>query len=438
MDRFHRRLVWPIRDVGNDVVGFGARRLFDDDRIEAKYLNTSETPIYKKSQVMFGLDQAKREIAKRHQVVVVEGYTDVMAMHASGVPTAVASSGTAFGEDHMKVLRRLMMDDDAFRGEVIFTFDGDAAGQKAALKAFEGDQTFAGQTYIAVAPDGMDPCELRIAKGDAAVKDLVARRTPLFEFAIKSMLKQYDLDSVDGQVAALQKTVPMVASIKDRASRDGYASKLAWWVGWQDVAQVVNRVRGSAGATAKRGGPPLRQPASRSAPEPEPKEQDLPRPAPGDPRFTGQREALKAALQQPAIAGPEYDSLPEEAFTHPVYVAIHLAVLKAGGAASGLTGPALLDAAAQHCPEGTVRRVLSELSVEPLRALGEVDSRYISGVLAGVQESLVGRQIGEIKSKLQRLSPVEAPDDYRALFGDLVALEQYRKSLRQQAASGWD
>jgi DNA primase len=438
MDRFHRRLVWPIRDLGNDVVGFGARRLFDDDRIEAKYLNTSETPIYKKSQVLFGLDQAKREISKRHQVVVVEGYTDVMAMHAAGVPTAVASSGTAFGEDHIKMLRRLMMDDDAFRGEVIFTFDGDAAGQKAALKAFEGDQTFAAQTYIAVAPDGMDPCELRIAKGDAAVKDLVARRTSLFEFAIKSMLKQFDLDSVDGQVAALQKTVPMVASIKDRSARDGYASRLAWWVGWQDVAQVVNRVRGSAGATAKRGGPPLRQPASRQAPEPEAKEQDLPRPAPGDPRFTGQREALKAALQQPAIAGPEYDSLPEEAFTHPVYVAIHLAVLKAGGAASGLTGPALLDAAAQHCPEGTVRRVLSELSVEPLRALGEVDSRYISGVLAGVQESLVGRQIGEIKSKLQRLSPVEAPDDYRALFGDLVALEQYRKALRQQAASGWD
>ncbi|SEP45314.1 DNA primase [Amycolatopsis saalfeldensis] len=438
MDRFHRRLVWPIRDLGNDVVGFGARRLFDDDRIEAKYLNTSETPIYKKSQVLFGLDQAKREISKRHQVVVVEGYTDVMAMHAAGVPTAVASSGTAFGEDHIKMLRRLMMDDDAFRGEVIFTFDGDAAGQKAALKAFEGDQTFAAQTYIAVAPDGMDPCELRIAKGDAAVKDLVARRTSLFEFAIKSMLKQFDLDSVDGQVAALQKTVPMVASIKDRSARDGYASRLAWWVGWQDVAQVVNRVRGSAGATAKRGGPPLRQAASRQAPEPEAKEQDLPRPAPGDPRFTGQREALKAALQQPAIAGPEYDSLPEEAFTHPVYVAIHLAVLKAGGAASGLTGPALLDAAAQHCPEGTVRRVLSELSVEPLRALGEVDSRYISGVLAGVQESLVGRQIGEIKSKLQRLSPVEAPDDYRALFGDLVALEQYRKALRQQAASGWD
>ncbi|RZQ60331.1 DNA primase [Amycolatopsis suaedae] len=435
IDRFHRRLVWPIRDLGGDVVGFGARRLFDDDRIEAKYLNSSESPVYRKSEVLFGLDLAKKEISRRHQVVVVEGYTDVMAMHLAGVPTAVASSGTAFGADHMKVLRRLLMDDDAFRGEVIFTFDGDTAGQKAALKAFEGDQTFAGQTYVAVAPDGMDPCELRLAKGDAAVRDLVARRIPLFEFAIRSMLAGYDLDSVDGQVAALQKTVPLVGRIKDRAKRDGYATKLAWWVGWQDEAMVVRRVRASAGASGPADGAVLtapRKPAESAAPS------ELPPPNPGDPRLLAQREALKAALQEPAFAGPEYDALPEEAFTHPVYVTVHKAVLKAGGAAGGLSGPALLDAAAPHCPEGTVRRVLSELAVEPLRAKGEVDSRYISGVLAAVQENLVGRQILEIKSKLQRLSPVEAPEDYRALFGDLVALEQYRKALREQAVGGLD
>jgi DNA primase len=436
IDRFHRRLVWPIRDVGNDVVGFGARRLFDDDRIEAKYLNTSESPIYKKSQVLFGLDMAKREIARRHQVVVVEGYTDVMAMHAAGVPTAVASSGTAFGEDHMKVLRRLLMDDDAFRGEIIFTFDGDEAGQKAALKAFEGDQTFAGRTYIAVAPDGMDPCELRLAKGDAAVRDLVARRIPLFEFAIKSMLAGFDLDSVDGQVAALQKTVPVVAQIKDRASRDGYATKLSWWVGWQDVAMVVSRVRGSAGV--KPGRQALRRPAENQRPSATSNKPDLPMPARDDPRLTAQREALKAALQEPAIAGPEYDALPEDAFTHPAYAAVHKAILAAGGAASGLTGPALIDAATPHCPQGTARRVLSELAVESLRSKGEADSRYIAGLLAAVQENFVGRQINDIKSKLQRLSPVEAPDDYRALFGDLVALEQYRKALRDQAIGGMD
>ncbi|MFO7193871.1 MULTISPECIES: DNA primase [Thermocrispum] len=431
LDRFHRRLLWPIRDLAGDVVGFGARRLFDDDKIEAKYLNTGESPIYRKSQVLFGLDLAKREIAKRHQVVVVEGYTDVMAMHAAGVPTAVATSGTAFGADHMTVLRRLMMDDDTFRGEVIFTFDGDEAGQKAALKAFEGDQTFAGQTYIAIAPDGMDPCELRLAKGDAAVRDLVARRIPLFEFAIKSILREYDLDSVDGQVAALQRTVPLVARIKDEAKRDGYAAKLAFWTGWQDEAMVVRRVRETAGAEVV-----VRRRAARNG-SPRKAQGSLPRPDPRDPSLEAQREVLKAALQEPALAGPTYDALPEEAFTHPVYVAIHKAVLAAGGAASGLRGPELLEAAGKHCSDETAKVVLSELAVEPLRTKdGEADAHYVDTVLAAVQQSLVGRQIADVKSKLQRLSPVDQPEEYHALFGDLVALEQYRKALLERAVGG--
>ncbi|ODU02365.1 MAG: DNA primase, partial [Pseudonocardia sp. SCN 72-86] len=166
IDRFHRRLLWPIRDLGGDVVGFGARRLYDDDGIDAKYLNTSETPVYRKTHVLFGLDLAKREIAKRRQVVVVEGYTDVMAMHLAGVPTAVASCGTAFGAEHVSVIRRLIGDDSFDLGEVIYTFDGDAAGQAAALKAFEGDQSFAAQTFVSIAPDGQDPCELRQSGGD--------------------------------------------------------------------------------------------------------------------------------------------------------------------------------------------------------------------------------------------------------------------------------
>ncbi|MCR3718678.1 MULTISPECIES: DNA primase [Prauserella salsuginis group] len=435
IDRFHRRLVWPIKDRGGDVVGFGARRLFDDDPIQAKYLNTSESPIYKKSQVLFGLDLAKREIAKRHQVVVVEGYTDVMAMHEAGVPTAVASSGTAFGEEHMRVLRQLMMDDDAFRGEVIFTFDGDEAGKKAALKAFEGDQTFAGQTYIAIAPEGMDPCELRLNKGDSAVRDLVSRRTPLFEFAIRSLLAEYDLDSVDGQVAALQRTVPLVAQIRDRAKRDGYATKLAWWTGWQDEAMVVRRVRESAGAPVKASG---RKQPSRGAGAENGEAPAFARPDPRDPERTAQREVLKAALQEPALAGPQYDTLPEDAFTHPAYVAVHRAVLAAGGTGSGLSGPALLEAAAQQAENAGVASLLSELAVEPPQSVGDADARYVQSMFSAVQENLVGRQIGELKSKLQRLSPVDSPDEYRDLFGDLVALEEYRKALKGQAAGGFE
>jgi DNA primase len=433
-DRFHRRLLWPLKDLGGDVVGFGARRLYDDDPIQAKYLNTSESPIFKKSQVLFGVDMAKREIAKRHQAVVVEGYTDVMAMHAAGVPTAVASCGTAFGDDHMSVLRRLMLDDDAFRGEVIFTFDGDEAGRKAALKAFEGDQQFAGQTYVAVAPDGMDPCELRQAKGEVAVRDLVARRTPLFEFTIRSMLNEYDLDSVDGQVSALQRTVPLVAQIKDRASRDGYAAKLAWWVGWADESMVVRRVRESAGET-----PTNRKPRRVQAADPNQGALDVPatgpaRPDPRDQRLKAQRDVLKAALQLPALAGPVYDSLPEDAFSHPAYLAVHQAIQAAGGTGSGLTGPELAEAVTERCTEATVRTLVSELSVEVMPTKDESDTRYVDGVLAGLQKELVGRQIAEMKSRLQRLNPLTNAEEYRSVFGDLVAFEEYHKALTKQAS----
>ncbi|HEY0696466.1 MAG TPA: DNA primase, partial [Micromonospora sp.] len=193
IDRFRRRLLWPIRELTGDVIGFGARKLFDDDD-GPKYLNTPETPIYKKSHVLYGIDQAKREIAKRGQAVIVEGYTDVMACHLAGVPTAVATCGTAFGADHIGVLRRLLMDTDQVAGEIIFTFDGDAAGQKAALRAFEDDQRFVGRTFIAVSPDNMDPCELRLAKGDMAVRDLVARREPLVDFALRQVISRFDLD----------------------------------------------------------------------------------------------------------------------------------------------------------------------------------------------------------------------------------------------------
>ena len=202
-DRFRGRLVWPIRDITGDTVGFGARRIFDDDRIEAKYLNTSETPIYKKSTVLYGLDLAKKRIAGERRAVVVEGYTDVMACHLAGVETAVATCGTAFGADHIKLLRRIMRDEaDLAPARVIFTFDGDKAGQKAAMRAFADDQKWSSQSFVAVEATGMDPCELRQAKGDPAVQALVEDAVPMFEFAVRTTIKRYDLATAEGRVQA--------------------------------------------------------------------------------------------------------------------------------------------------------------------------------------------------------------------------------------------
>ncbi|WP_281916947.1 DNA primase [Nocardia sputorum] len=432
IDRFHRRLLWPIRNLSGDVIGFGARKLFDDDTMPGKYINTPETLLYKKSQVLFGLDHAKREIAKGHQAVVVEGYTDVMAMHLAGVKTAVASCGTAFGDEHLALLRRLMMDDNFWRGEIIYTFDGDAAGQAAALKAFSGDQKLAGQTYIAIAPDGQDPCELRQRSGDAAVRDLVARRTPLYEFVIRGLLADHNLDTAEGQVEALRRAVPVVAQIKDNALRKAYATKLAGWVGWDDIQTVVRRV----GEEAKRkrngggGAGALRAPAPREVVA----EHPAARPNPNDPTLLPQRQVLAAALQYPAMAGAGFDALEAEAFTHPAYAVLRTLIAEAGGTAAGLGGAEWVNAVADRTDDLTVRALLSELANEPLPVKSETDiPRFVAGVLARTQEAWVGRQIAELKSKLQRVSSTEQPEAYYALFGDLVALEQYRKSLLTQA-----
>ena len=254
-DRFRGRLVWPIRDASGDVLGFGARKLFDDDD-GPKYLNTPETALYKKSHVLYGIDLARRDIGKLKQVVVVEGYTDVMAAHLAGVTTAVATCGTAFGPDHASLLRRYLMDDDTFGGEVVFTFDGDAAGQKAALRAFEGDQRFVAQTFVAISPDNMDPCELRLASGDAAVRELVASRTPLFAFAIRSAVAGFDLTTAEGRVAAVRKAAPLVARIRDAALRPEYSRLLSGWVGVPegDVRAAVKAAARAGASVAKAGG----------------------------------------------------------------------------------------------------------------------------------------------------------------------------------------
>lgn len=238
-DRFRGRVVWPIKDMTTRTIGFGARRLFDDDQ-GPKYLNTPETALYHKNQVLYGLDLAKKHIAKTKRVVIVEGYTDVMAAHLAGVSQAVATCGTAFGPEHVKIIRRLLGDDPT--GQVIFTFDGDAAGQKAALRAFEFDSEFTAQTFVAVEPDGLDPCDLRMQKGDGALRELIDGRKPLFEFVITTAISRFDLDSVEGRIAAVRASAEVLADIRDRNSLSHYYRFVAGRIG-VDIDEVETAVR---------------------------------------------------------------------------------------------------------------------------------------------------------------------------------------------------
>ncbi|HAN24442.1 MAG: DNA primase [Microbacterium sp.] len=247
-DRFRGRVVWPIRDVTGQVVGFGARKLYDDDQ-GPKYLNTPETPIYRKSQVLYGLDLAKKDISRSRQVVVVEGYTDVMACHLAGITTAVATCGTAFGSEHITALRRVMGDDSA-HGEVVFTFDPDDAGVGAAMRAFADEKRFAAQTYVAVAPPGLDPCDLRLARGDGAVRAIIESKVPMFEFAIDQRIRGFDLGTVEGRAGALRAGAPIVAGIRDPSLQPGYVKVLARRLGLElgEVSGAVRRASRSVGA----------------------------------------------------------------------------------------------------------------------------------------------------------------------------------------------
>jgi DNA primase len=442
-DRFRGRLVWPIRDVTGEVVGFGARRLFDDDRIEAKYLNTPETSVYKKSQVLYGVDLAKREIARERRVVVVEGYTDVMACHLSGVGTAVATCGTAFGGEHARVLRRLLGDDrtlgagGAVGGQVVFTFDGDEAGRKAALRAFEDDQRFVAQTFVAVAEDGMDPCELRQRRGPEAVRQLVESRQPLFEFAIRSTIAQVDLDTAEGRVHALRAAAPVVARIKDPALRPEYARRLAGWLGMEveTVSRAVARA-GQPASSGPTGGSAPRVPPENLAGSPERAAAPLV-PDPRDPVARVEREALECLLQVPLLVPLEVaEGLDESTFEVPAYRAIHHAIRAAGGMtrAREMSGTAWAEAVRDEAPSA-VAPLVTQLAVTPLPAdTDEALARYAASVVLRLAEVEVSRRVGIMRSRVQRLDP-SAPAAAEA-FAELLAVESERRALRERIAGG--
>ncbi|HST84130.1 MAG TPA: DNA primase [Kineosporiaceae bacterium] len=435
-DRFRGRLLWPIRDVTGDTVGFGARRIFDDDGIEAKYLNTPETAIYHKSQLLYGVDLAKREISTSRQVVVVEGYTDVMACHLAGVGTAVATCGTAFGADHIRVVRRLIGDDTRAGGKVIFTFDGDGAGQKAALKAYEDDQRFVAQTYIALAPDGMDPCDLRLRHGDEAVRELITARQPLFEFKIRSELKDVELHTAEGRVAGLRKAAPVVAQIRDPSLRPEYARQLAGWLGMEieSVTRAVNQALrhppGGADGNATKV-----QRENQRQPEPAQSRPTPPRPDDRDPVVGIERQALECLLQVPRLVpAVDADALENDAFQVPAYRAVHSAVRAAGGmaVAAGLSGPAWVKAVQENAPDA-VEGLINELAVTPLPAdREEALAKYAAGVVLGMAEMIIIRRIGDLRSRVQRMG---ADGSDAGALAELVAAEAERRALRERIYS---
>jgi len=455
-DRFRGRLIWPIRDTTGATLGFGARRLLESDK-GPKYLNTPETPVYHKAKVLYGLDLAKRDIARGKQAVVVEGYTDVMACHLAGVTTAVATCGTAFGGDHITMLRRVMGDtenaDTTQLGEVIFTFDPDEAGQKAASRAFADEQRFAAQTFVAVAPDGLDPCDLRLERGDEAVRQLVSTRRPMFEFMIRRQLDQFDLETVEGRVAAVRAAAPVVARIRDRALSSGYVRQVAGWIGVDtaDVQRAVTAASRTPSPSDARG------PGTRTAPDRAPSgpqaaaaTPDLSggpasRPGesaaggvpaapaiglaqlPNDPVTRLERELLMALLQHP-------EDVPREtaqralatAFSQPALATVRDALI----AAFEHYGTAHWARMVSEEAPGAFAPLVTQLAIAPLPVRDDHVAEYCAGITTSLIERDLLRRKAELLGALQRTDQAADPTRYRDLQTQLMTIEAERRRVR--------
>ena len=331
-----------------------------------------------------------------------------------------------------KVLRRFLHDHEEFRGEVIFTFDGDAAGQKAALRAFDGDQNFVSQTYVAVEPSGMDPCDLRMSTddlptGEAAVRELVARRVPLYRFVIGNIIGKYDLDRADGRIDAMREAAKVVASVRDQSKVTAFAQEISRMIGSDidpnTVLAETRRVkqRPSSAAPATKASPPAPRAAG----------PDL-----RDPRFRLERELLKLVVQRPMTIGRRSSEIGPDDFTHPVYRSIWEVVGGLGGPGAGNGDPAWAQKLRDGASDPEVISAISALAVEPLLTPKEPDAAYVNHHMVRLLELTAARRIEAVKSRLQRTNPVEDPDSYNRMFGELAALEQHRRGLRDQLVAG--
>ncbi len=437
-DRFRGRLVWPIKDTSGQVLGFGARRLREDDN-GPKYLNTPETAVYHKTQVLYGIDLARRDISKQHRVVVVEGYTDVMACHVSGITTAVATCGTAFGVEHIRMIRRIMGDDSG-AGEVVFTFDPDAAGQNAALRAFEEEKRFSAQTFVAVGPEGLDPCDLRLARGEGAVRDMLESKRPMFEFVIRQKIDRFDLETVEGRAGALRASAPLVADIRDPSLRPGYTRELARMLGLElgEVQSAVRRAASSSGVAPASGGqgrssgrydgPVPTTSASETAEAPQAAPVASLRSLPIDAVTRTERDALMALLQHPEL-------LPDDLMQRALSASIGdrtLAVIRDAIAVEPPRGGGALwiERLQSALPDDFVGLLL-ELVVAPLPAQ---DGPGLSAYVRGIVTSLVTRDLlsrrAELTGRLQRLAETD-PAGARAVQRELMDLELERRRLSE-------
>lgn len=409
-DRFRGRVLWPIRDANAQVLGFGARKLYSDDE-GPKYLNTPETPIYHKASVLYGLDLARKDIVRHRQVIVVEGYTDVMACHLAGAQTAVATCGTAFGEEHIRIINRLL-GQTTDPAEVIFTFDPDAAGQKAALRVYGDSAKFNALTFVAAGPDGLDPADLRQQRGDRAIAEMLATKKPLFEFVIRHRIAQFSLKDLDSRVAAARAAAPVVAEIPDPALRSGYTRQLAEWVSLE-VTEVSALVGGTRADQVSQ-----RVDAIRVSPAPS---------SPSSRISRLEKEILQVLIQQPG----SFEISQLRRLLAADLISLELrpllsAAIAAEKSESATSFANYLIATVPAELHGLIREfALAELPVKNQDEL----SRYCSGIVSAAMLQALNREKTDLLAALKRLDPDSQAGQNAEVQRQLVELETERRKL---------
>lgn len=489
-DYFRGRVTWPIRDSTGRTLGFGARKLYEDDQIAAKYINTPDTALYRKTQVLYGIDLAKKSIVRKRQVVIVEGYTDVMAMHLAGVDTAVATCGTAFGEEHAKIVRRLIADDSlgavqlvgpmkvegqTLSSRVVFTFDGDAAGQKAALHAFGLDSAFLSQTFVAVADDNLDPCDLRIERGDEAVRSLVENAKPLYDFVIDSAIHRFDTQYATGQMGAVKAVAPLVAQIRDRSLLDLYTRRATRLIGVDldimrrevererrrmhvpsdDAYAPRRRFAGAGGTRGEAGGMGVDSALRRQVEHRDATEQTYFRI--DDAVFIAEQQFMSVLIQIPrAVSANGFAELTDGHFEVPVFRDLFRAVIAAGGLPTNDTPQGLWMHNLTKAGGPMLEPVINELAVlrlplpssgnpgdggaaavgdgggaadAQLRAPMKAEIQYANELLAKLLDAGLMRRIAVTRHRMNRLA--DGPEKI-ALLGEITRMETRRKDLQAQ------
>lgn len=426
-DKFRGRLIWPIRDSTSQVIGFGARKLFEDDQ-GPKYLNTSDTLVYHKSAVLYGIDLAKKEISKQQRVVVVEGYTDVMACHLAGITTAVATCGTAFGDDHIRLLNRMLSAEKDTPAEVIFTFDPDAAGQKAAMRAFNDSHKFSAQTFVAVGPDGLDPCDLRSEKGDDAVRLMIENKKPLFEFAIKQKIAKFDLSTIEGRVGAARAAAPVVSAIRDSAMRPAYIRELAGWVNLDgnEVASLVDAAakesRSDAVKELRRDQQTIETESGTSG------EGAFALPNLNDPITRFERQVLEVLVQVPnSFSKEQLIRIVRDGFSDPA----HNAILEAIG--TSLVSHGSLDwlNVIGGATPAELHSLLRSIAAQSLPAKTDAELvRYGQGVVSRALTNALAHEKADLLAALRRTDAVQDAAESARIQRALVDLETERRKLQ--------